>query len=147
MHWLAPPQHTYRQIDIHTQTHCPTYNFCLTYGAKETSGQSFRSSHYPCCLHRRPTQHPAPKPNLVLCSLVNTFTLSPCLGLSAQKDTPVTQQRLWGLSCAGRSSLGSFRRRGADAGSMMEKELSSHRVRILSGKTAGEVDTGCEKAT
>lgn len=30
---------------------------------------------------------------------------------------------------------------------MMEEELSSCRVRILSGKTAGEVDTGCEKAT
>ena len=65
----------------------------------------------------------------------------------SERNTPATQQRLWGLSCAGRSSLGSFRRRGADAGSMMGKELSSHRVRILSGKTAGEVDTGCEKAT
>ena len=35
---------------------------------------------------------------------------------------------------------------GLGAGSMME-ELSSCRVRILSGKTAGEVDRGCEKAT
>lgn len=35
---------------------------------------------------------------------------------------------------------------GLVAGSMME-ELSSCRVRILSGKTAGEVDRGCEKAT
>lgn len=36
---------------------------------------------------------------------------------------------------------------GLGAGSVMEEELSSCRVRILSGKTAGEVDTGCEKAT
>ena len=54
------------------------------------------------------TQHQS----LTLSSVVWSTVSTPGLECS-ERYISTTQQRLWGLSCAGRSSLGSFRRRGA----------------------------------